>query len=230
MTATAGQFVPGPPFGVLAEGVVQYVDPETGEIERIPYTGTPPFGEADLGVAVTEEPILPAAPNPTLEMDLLHEQVHGTPFSTPDGRGYDIEQWQNPSNPGIPNLGPVEGDTGTLARDAVVHHYQSDEQGWGMDPAVLLPRYPVSEGLFPGYSIGTHRRMGDLEWLPDMMPFGDRALTNVELQYQLRRKVSAVHGKLVDNPQAVPYSSTVLPVPGQAGPLNLVPEADEAIY
>lgn len=212
-------------YAYMGEGVTTFVD-EDGELQVIPYTGTPPWGEPDMYADGFENiaPIDPPWPEQA-QADMLHGAIHDKPY--PDG--YDIGEWVNPSNPGVPNLGPVNDQAPISARSAMVHHYPSDEQGWGMDPAVLLPRYPQSQNTNPFYAIWTHRRNGQYEFNSAGLPFGEYSALNVELQWQGRRRLGT-HSRLVDNPAPVPYSDTV-PVGGSAGPLGYLPDAyDEAVY
>lgn len=232
---TAPDLATADPYGTLADGIYTYIDSD-GELQAIPNTGTPPFGEPVLNTELElEDPIAgaPVAPvDPPLalsaEEDFLHEQLHGAPW-----HGYHGDANVNPANPGIPNLGPVGEQPYMSAHTSALIHNSSAEQGWGLDPAILLPRYPQAQGVNPYYrNLGTHRRMGDLEYVPTAVPFGDLTQQNVQLQWQLRRRVSQSHGAQVDNPPPMSYAERVghVPVHGQAGPLNLVPETDIGIY
>lgn len=216
--------LPEGPYGsTLGDGVNQFTDP-TGEIEAVPYTGTPPYGEPPLWEA-TEPAPWPVDPpfDSTWEDDYLHEQIHGAP-----NRGYDIEVWVNPSNPGVPNLGPANAPSGQTGHTQNILPDPAAEQGWGLDPAIVNARYPNVQGANPYYASGTYRRNGQLDFNSDGLPLNGGAL-DIELQNQLRYQRSTTHGRLADVPQSVPYSS-VVPVGGQAGPLAIIPEGDEAIY
>jgi hypothetical protein len=147
-------------------------------------------------------------------------------------RGYRIQGWVNPSNPGVPNLGPVNEQPFYSGHSQITVPNPSAEQGWGLDPAVLLARFPHSEGVNPFYSVGRYRRNGSLDFNASGLPFGHVTAGRVQQLTVASRQRSSVHRRLVDNPQPVPYSSTV-PVGGSAGPIpfyNLVPDHDEGIY
>lgn len=216
-------------YGTLAESGIGFsIDPLTGEIQQVPYTGTSPFGEPPLLESPQIDPSIPPEAHanfrPHEDEIFLHDQIHGTPW-----HGYYIQAWVNPDNPGIPNLGPVNEQPFQSAHTNAIVHNPSAEQGWGMDPAIVLPRYPHVQNTFPQYARGTRRRMGDLEWEPEWMPFWDVTQQNVALQQGAQHRASSLHGMLSDIPPAVPYSSTV-PVYGNAGPLDILPEAVDAIY
>lgn len=217
------QLYPRTPQGTLGAGVGQFSDGE--EFQAIPWTGTSPYGEAAL-YAESEEAPYPTDPriDPAGEEEFLHDQMYGVPWHT-----YYLAGWVNPSNPGIPNLGPPNEQDNQSGHSQIVVHNPSAEQGWGMDPAILVARYPHSEGVNPFYARGTHRRNGALEFTSAGLPFGSMTQQSVQMQTVLTRRRSTVHRRLADNPMAVPYSSTV-PVHGQAGPMNLIPEADEGVY
>lgn len=224
--------------GTLGDGTLTYVD-ELGDIQVIPDTRTPPWGEdspetgpADAGSQwgdPTWGPSTPVNPGPIdsgQQYDEDHEAIHGTA----QPRGYDIEAWQNPSNPGIPNLGPINQQPAVSARFSVVHHYQSDEQGWGMDPAIINPRFPHSENVFPGYGQGTRKRNGTLEVSSIDYPYGTNTAEVWELQYQELRNASRLHARLVDNPQPVPFSSTVPDSIAAGAVISQELGYDEAVY
>lgn len=220
-------------YGTQGVGVWQEPDVDTGEFEGVPYRRTPPFGEPDpypAPEALDPGEISPADPpiNTALEDDLLHEQMHGSHH-----RGYYIDRWQNPSNPGVPNLGPVNDQPFVSGHSQIGIPNPSAEQGWGLDPAILLSRFPHSENVFPGYSAGRFRRNGSLEFTSAGIPFGTLTAQTVQLQTVMAgRQRSSVHVRLADNPQGVPFSSTVVPVGGSAGPIPYhVPVAeDDGIY
>lgn len=227
-------------YGTLGDGTLTYVD-ELGDIQVIPDTQTPPYGEPpmvgpldgdpDMGGDEFANPIFgPDVGGPTFgpigdDTETIHEEIHGTA----QPRGYAIEDWQNPSNPGIPNLGPINDQPAMTAATSARHHFQSDEQGWGLDPAILHPRFPHSENVFPGYGQAVRKRNGTLEVSSFDLPYGQFSAINWELQYQEMRRASSLHGRLFDTPTPVAYSDTV-PVGGQAGPFNLIPEGDEGVY
>lgn len=215
---------PQRPYGTQGIGVQQF--PVDGEFQAIPNTGTPPFGEPVLYDETSELPFPVDPPFSTArEDDFLHEQINGTPW-----HGYEIGEWVNPSNPGIPNLGPPNVQDFQSGHSQIAPHNPSAEQGWGLDPAILQARYPHSENINPFYATGTHRRNGALEFSSQGLPFGSVTQQHVQAQSAVTRGRSTVHQRLADNPIAVPYSSTVVPVPGNAGPMNLIPAADEGIY
>lgn len=209
-------------YGTLGSGVDRFQ--ADGDFQAIPNRTTPPLGEPPL-YDEAEEPVYPLDPpiNTAAEDELLHAQMHGAPW-----RGYRIQGWVNPSNPGIPNLGPVNDQPYVSGHSQITVPNPSAEQGWGLDPAILLARYPHSEGVNPFYATGRHRRNGQMEFTASGLPFGnivaDQTLTAVS------RGRSTTHQRLADTPASIPYSSTV-PVGGSAGPIpNLVPDHDEAIY
>lgn len=216
-------------YGTHGEpGIGFSIDPITGSIEQVPYTRTAPYGEGPLIEAAQIDAGLPpdahANFRPGDEEVFLHEAIHGTPW-----HGYDIQEWVNPTNPGIPNLGPVNEQPFQSAHTSAVQHNPSAEQGWGMDPAILLPRYPKVTNTNPAYARGTRRRMGDLEFDPESLPFWNVTGQNRAFQQAGQHRSSSMHGKLADIPAAVPFSSTV-PVYGNAGPFDILPDAVQAIY
>jgi hypothetical protein len=214
-------------------GVLTYIDPETGDIEAIPNTATPPWGEDQwLGAAPVPSPIggeddnWLGDPPPDSQAEQAAQE-----FWIEDGRawhGYQADLGVNPQNPGVPNLGPANVQDFQTGDSQIVRHVPAAEQGWGLDPAILVPRFPHVENTNPYWDSFAHRRMGDLEWVPQDMPFGDLTAQNVELYWRGYKRPSRLHGRLVDQPPAIPYSYQV-PV-GQAGPLDLIPVGDEAVY
>lgn len=217
-------------YGTLGEnGVMFAVDPNTGEIEQVPYTGTSPYGEPALFQSPEVPAAIPFEANQRIDVaaedEFLHEQLHGTPW-----HGYEILEWVNPENPGIPNLGPPNEQDFQSGHTSIVVHNSSAEQGWGMDPALLVARYPKVQNTNPFYATGTHRRNGEFPWAVAGLPFADLTQQNVQLSHVGRRRTSSVHGKLADIPPFVPYSENVVPVQGNAGPLNLIPDGAEGIY
>jgi hypothetical protein len=214
--------------GTQGTGVRQFISAD-GDIQAIPNRRTPPYGEPDLYAETVELPYPVDPPiNTGYEDELLHEQMHGVPW-----HGYRIQEWQNPSNPGVPNLGPVNDQPFVSGHSQITVPNPAAEQGWGMDPAVLLPRFPHSENVFPGYSAGRYRRNGQLEFSASGLPFGALTQQHVQALTARTRQRSSVHVRLADNPQPVPYSSTITPVGGQAGPMALyavLPYEDEGIY
>lgn len=216
--------------GTLGAGQRQFVGDE-GEFQGMPYRGTPPFGEPVLNDEF-DEAVWPIDPpiDPAYEDAYLHGQMHGTPW-----HGYFIQGWVNPSNPGIPNLGPVNEQPFYSGHSQITVPNPSAEQGWGMDPAVLLPRFPHSEGVNPFYSSGRYRRNGQLEFNSAGIPFGSVTQQRVQALTIGTRNRSSVHDRLADFQPGVPYSSTIVPVGGQAGPQALyayapLPTEDDGIY
>lgn len=212
-------------LGTQGSGVRQFADAD-GNVQAIPYTGTSPFGEPAMHPDGYE---LPYPVDPPIDVagedELLHEQMHGVPW-----HGYEIQVWVNPSNPGIPNLGPVNEQDFQSGHSQIVVHNPSAEQGWGLDPAILLPRFPHSENVNPFYARGTMRRNGQFIFTNAGLPFGMMTQQNVQALSAQTRQRSTVHSKLADVPAMVPYSATVVPVHGQAGPMNLVPAEDVGVY
>lgn len=219
---------PNSAYGTLADGVYQYAD-DMGEIQAIPNTRTPPYGEPVLNVDGYESPYPVGQPIDTdAEDEALHQQING-PSGGWASHGYDIGEWVNPSNPGIPNLGPVNQQPVQSGHSQIVIPNPAAEQGWGLDPAIVNSRYPHSENTNPFYGYARYRRNGSLEFNSTGIPLNGGAL-NIELQRSMTQRRSTVHQRLADVPASVPYSSTV-PVGGSAGPLALVPNTeDEAIY
>lgn len=215
--------------GTLGYGVYQGVNLDSLEFEGVPYRPTPPYGEQPMynDVDVLPYPIDPPVDQALVD-DMLHEQMHGAPARDT----YVIQRWVNPSNPGIPNLGPISDTPWESGHSQITVLNPSLEQGWGMDPAIVNPRYPISEGVNPYYASGTHRRNGQLPWTSAGVPLqlttqGAQTITN------LTRNRSTVHQQLVDNPGYVPYSATITPAGGGgAGPvaMNMIPHEDEGIY
>jgi hypothetical protein len=232
-------YTPGEPLlgDTLQTGVPAYVS-DTGDLETIPWTGTPPEGEPTLlgpwagpGGETADVLETPYAGDPPFSEDvedlMLHDAIHG-----PGLQGYNIESWANPSNPGIPNLGPVNAQplmggasstSGSSPRDPSV------EQGWGMDPAVILARYPHSENVNPFYNQYVYRRFGTYNEVWAGPEYG--AFSNIadELRWQDVLNSGSGHARLVDNPQGVPYSSTV-PIGGGYTGQEYIPDSDEAVY
>lgn len=221
---------PNSVYGTLGEpGIGFAINPMTGDIEQVPYTGTSPYGEPAMFLSPEVPEAVPADAHQRIDVAredaFLHDQLHGTPW-----HGYRIEEWVNPENPGIPNLGPVNEQDFQSGHTSAVVHNASAEQGWGMDPAILHARYPKVENTNPFYATGTRRRNGELAWFVPGLPFSDVVQQRVQLQHAGRRRTSSVHGKLADIPAFVPYSENRVPVPGNAGPMNILPEGTEGIY
>lgn len=216
------------PPGTLGAGVIYDLD-QYGEIQAIPYTGTPPFGERPLRQATLDDQPEQAGDATYQRVSdraaetFLHDQINGVPW-----HGYAIEEVVNGANPGIPNLGPINEQPFQSGHTQVHVDNPSSEQGWGLDPAVLYARYPRSDGANPCYAMGTHRRNGTLDWQAPGVPFSDWTNTNWQLQWQLRRQ-SGTHQRVVDPTTGIPFVSTV-PVSGQAGPLELIPDAAIGVY
>lgn len=218
--------------GTLGAGSQTYVDPsagayEAGDFEKIPNRRTPPYGEPPLNWEPEEHPYPSDPPiNVLSEDEFLHEQMHGLPW-----RGYVIQEWVNPSNPGIPNLGPVNDQPVQSGHTQITVNNSSAEQGWGMDPAILLARYPHSENVNPTYALGTHRRNGQLEYVNDGLPVAAVSANRVQLLTRATRQRSTTHVKLVDNPGMIPYSASMIPTGGaQPLALNVIPDADDGVY
>ena len=94
-TGTLGE--PGVAWGVAPDGTYG----GGLDVQQVPNTRTPPYGEAPLWTAdqgLVAEPITPPF-DAQKEKDAQHEWIHGTPW-----KGYDLGEWVNPDNPGIPNL------------------------------------------------------------------------------------------------------------------------------
>jgi hypothetical protein len=217
---------PNSAYGTTGLGQSVFYD-EFGDIQAIPYNVTPPYGEPAIRQANPgEDPnltLFSAPPDPPFnsaqEDQMLHEWVHGTPW-----HGIDLGEWVNPTNPGIPNLGPVNDQPFQSAHTNAVPHNASAEQGWGMDPAILYARYPKVQSTNPYWSMGAFRRMGGLAWWVPGIPFG--SMTQGEVQaWWASQKRTGTHARLVDVPPNVPFSATV-PIAHQAASQPLPAEAD----
>jgi hypothetical protein len=172
---------------------------------------------------IAQVPVEPPV-NTKAERQAQHEWIHGTPW-----KGYDLEEWVNPENPGIPNLGPVNDQPFYSGHTNAVPHNASAEQGWGLDPAILYPRFPKVQNTNPFWSVGAFRRMGGLAWAAPGIPYGDVTQKDGQAYAAARRRPSYTHGKLSDIPSNVPYSSTV-PVGGATGGPNILPDDPGGVY
>lgn len=223
---------PGAAWGVSPDG--SYASSAAGyasDAQQVPWTGTPPYGEPPLynenfdlnDDQVTPNPTTPPF-NTAQERDAQHEWIHGTPW-----HGYDIQEWVNPQNPGIPNLGPVNIQPFESSHTNAMPHNASAEQGWGLDPAILYPRRPNVQNTNPYWSMTQFRRMGGLAWNVPGIPFGDVTQQRPQAYAAGRRRPSFTHNRLSDVPPNVPFSSTV-PVYGNAGPIDILPEDPGGVY
>lgn len=224
---------------------------EPYEYEVIPYTGTPPAGEGDLesaasyggdntGVYMGSDPDYgwPGSVEPpqlaTIRDQLELAEAEQSGLGQP--RTIVLEEWVNPINPGVPNLGPVNEQNYQDGDSQIVRHVPSHEQGALLDPVLLQSRFPHVENTNPYYNeYGQYRRNGEVEYVPAAeMPWGRMEAMNWQLQFADRMMFSGQsHGKLADVPASVPYSSTQLPTPGQAGPFGFASDlvaGDEAYY
>jgi hypothetical protein len=257
-TRTYAQLNPyeGATSGLTGAGVYQYIDPYSGEWQAVPYTGTPPLGpgqgtpsggpgEAPLETSdyggetdpyaaydgeLTGYDYMGAGAIPQDQQAQLHAQIHGVG----QPRGYILEEWVNPANPGVPNLGPPNEQANQNGRTAITRHISSEEAGFLLDPAVWPSRFPHVEDPNPRWNMGQFHRYGQYKYLPEMnLEWGSFTGLAYELQFAERKMASAIqaHRRISDIPPSVPYSATV-PQAGQAGPYNLVPvdTEQEAIY
>jgi hypothetical protein len=209
-----------------------------GDVQTIPYTGTPPWGEPVAHVI----PEQAAFGNPwdsvtaiyaggatmidtALEDDLLHAWIHdaGPNYGTDYPNGS-----INSDNPGVPNLGPPNEQLYQSSHTSAVQHNSSAEQGFGMDPAILVARFPRTAGDNPYHGLWTHKRNGQYEYVPDPAKLHTVTQGTWQAQWQKVIRVSSMHARLVDVPQSVPFSQTVRL--GGGSPGSPLPVDTEGIY
>lgn len=216
-------------YGTLGLTGTIYYEGAFGGLDSYPDHGTAPEGEMPLIETQHEPGTAPVTIVQEITPDasevFLHEQVHGVPWD-----GYDLGEWVNPSNPGIPNLGPPNEQDFQSGHTSAIVHNQSLEQGAMLDPAILVTRYPKSENVNPFYATGSWRRNGTFIPAIGDLPFGQLTQGSRQMQAMGRRRVSVVHGRVADVPVAVPFSSNRIPVGGNAGPMNILPLGTEGIY
>lgn len=201
-----------------------------GGISQVQIDGTPPYGEPVLYVdqiqAIYRDSIMI---DPTTEEEIIHRWIHDAfPNTAPDSPitgKYQV----GPDNPGIPNLGPPNRQLGQSGHSQNIVPNPSAEQGWGLDPAILIPRFPRSVGDNRYYArLSGYRRNGSMDIV--VAPPGVDFVTQGKRQaiFGPTRFRSQTHKRLVDIPASVPYSANQ-PI-GPTVFINTLPDGVEAIY
>jgi len=221
---------------------VQPTVDSVGGISQVQIDGTPPYGEPVLYPVLPSDPGQPwdsvsAIYRDSVMIDhaseeaMLHHQAHdalgqGTPaVRYPLTGKYAVL----PTNPGIPNLGPPNRQANQSGHTSIIVHNPSSEQGWGLDPAILTPRFPRAAGDNRYYArLSGYRRNGSMDVLvsPPQIAWVTQG-KRMSLFARLRQ-ASKMHGALADVSPSVPFSANQ-PI-GPAIFQNTLPPATEAIY
>ncbi len=188
--------------------VLTYID-DFGNVIVEPVTPTPPGGEyyseeayaGAEGSDYTQPPI-------DMQLDALYNNaaIYDVLFE-----GYALE-WVNTQHFGIPGLGPVEQGVRQSGHSAAIIMDPTEEQGWGMDPAIVTPRYPVTQNFNPFRSQYTERRFGNYAFQPNPPSYGATVASgganydHVQLQWAKLTR-NRHHGVVVEVPPTVPFSA-----------------------
>lgn len=129
--------------------------PSDGQLGRVPYRGTAPWGEPpaydELSAGVPPD----ASSIELSPAEDLHRRINLAYGHDALQLDYYLDQQYGAPPPGAPNQQPFQS-----GHTQVTVHNQSAEQGWGADPAFAWPRYPHMENHARAYNWGTARRNG----------------------------------------------------------------------
>ena len=213
-----------------------------GGISQAQPDGTPPFGEPVLYPVRAIDPGNPwdsvtaiyrdqVMIDHAAEESVLHHQIHDALGQATPATRYPLtgKERVNPTNPGIPNLGPPNRQANQSGHTSIIVHNASAEQGWGLDPAILVPRFPRATGDNRYYArLSGYRRNGSMDVVvapPQIAVVTQGARMSL---FARLRQTSTVHGALADVAPSVPWSSNQ-PI-GPSIFVNTLPPDVEAIY
>jgi hypothetical protein len=205
-----------------AQPAENYVDTDGNVVTLQAPVQTPPGGEFPIDIASVAPHHVEPAFNPQIDEQITEEGINGNKFE-----GY-VDEWVMPSNPGIPNLGPVNQQAPLGGHSSSQVLDPSLEQGYGMDLATVLPRYPHVEGANPFHGQYLQKRGGS--WAVTD-PSSETSLLQAQTQQGQKSALQwkniigrREHGVVVPVPATVPYSANASQQTILSTMNNLMPE------